>query len=124
MFSESEEALQESVSKFAKEVIGPKVNEMERLAKFDPDVIKGCFEQGIMGIDGPEKYGGVELGFTAACIAVEEIARVDPSIAVMVDIHNTLNITALSRYGTEEQKEKYLTRLCTDTVSRYATARH
>jgi short/branched chain acyl-CoA dehydrogenase len=120
MFSESELALQESVATFAKEVIGPKVYDMDMKGEFDPDILKGCFEQGIMGIEAPEEFGGVGLGFTAACIAVEEIARVDPSIAVMIDIHNTLNVASLMKYGTDEQKSQYLPRLCQDTVSRYA----
>ncbi len=120
MFSESELALQESVATFAKEVIGPKVYEMDTKEEFDPEILKGCFEQGIMGIEAPEEFGGVGLGFTAACIAVEEIARVDPSLAVMIDIHNTLNIASLMKYGTDEQISLYLPRLCQDTVSRHA----
>ena len=119
MFSESELALQESVATFAKEVLGPKVSAMDKKAELDADVLKGCFEQGIMGIEAPEDYGGVGLGFTAACIAVEEIARVDPSLAVMIDIHNTLVVASVIKYGTSEQKAKYLPRLCRDTVSRY-----
>jgi alkylation response protein AidB-like acyl-CoA dehydrogenase len=122
MFSESELALQESVATFAKEVIGPKVSEMDSKGEFDPEILKGCFEQGIMGIEAPEEFGGVGLGFTAACIAVEEIARVDPSVAVMIDIHNTLNVASLMKYGTDKQKELYLPRLCKDTVSRCAHA--
>jgi len=119
MFSESELALQESVATFAKEVIGPKVYEMDTKGEFDPEILKGCFEQGIMGIEAPEEFGGVGLGFTAACIAVEEIARVDPSLAVMIDIHNTLNVASLMKYGTDQQKSHYLPRLCQDTVSSF-----
>jgi alkylation response protein AidB-like acyl-CoA dehydrogenase len=72
-----------------------------------------------MGIEAPSEYGGVGLNFTAACLAVEEIARVDPAVAVLVDIHNTLLITAMMRYGTPEQKEQYLARLCTDTCASF-----
>ena len=121
MFSESELSLQESVATFAKEVLGPKVAVMDKKGELDPEILKGCFEQGIMGVEVPEKYGGVGLGFTASCIAVEEIARVDPSVAVMIDIHNTLNIASLMKYGTEDQKAKYLPRLAQDTVSRCLT---
>jgi len=56
------------------------------------------------------------------CLAVEEVARIDPSVAVMIDIQNTLLITAFMRYGTPEQKTQYLTRLCTDTVCRLPLA--
>uniref|UniRef100_A0A7S0W885 short-chain 2-methylacyl-CoA dehydrogenase n=2 Tax=Hemiselmis tepida TaxID=464990 RepID=A0A7S0W885_9CRYP len=89
---------------------------MDDNAAMDPDIVSACFEQGLMAIEAPEEYGGVGLGFTAACLAVEEVARVDPSVAVMIDIQNTLLITSFMRYGTPEQKERFLTRLCTDTV--------
>eukprot|EP00286_Rhodomonas_abbreviata_P019751 CAMPEP_0181309298 /NCGR_PEP_ID=MMETSP1101-20121128/11939_1 /TAXON_ID=46948 /ORGANISM="Rhodomonas abbreviata, Strain Caron Lab Isolate" /LENGTH=394 /DNA_ID=CAMNT_0023415773 /DNA_START=381 /DNA_END=1565 /DNA_ORIENTATION=- len=119
MFSESEEALRESVETFAREIVAPKVAEMDREGVMDKDVIDACFAQGVMGIEAPEEYGGVGMGFTAACLAVEELAKVDPAVAVMVDIHNTLLITAFMRYGTPAQKTQYLTRLCTDTVSSF-----
>ena len=72
-----------------------------------------------MGIEAPSEYGGVGLGFSAACLAVEEIARVDPAVAVLVDIHNTLLITAMMRYGTTAQKETYLPRLCASTCASF-----
>jgi len=114
--TESERDLRDSVEIFAREVLAPMVAEMDDKAELDKDVLAACFEQGIMGIEAPEEYGGVGLGFVASCLAVEEVARVDPSVAVMIDIQNTLLITAFMRYGTEEQKKKYLTRLSTDTV--------
>lgn len=119
VFSEDEEALREHVARFSREVLGPKVAKMDAQEALDPDVVEALFEQGVMGIEAPSDYGGVGLGFTAACLAVEEIARVDPAVAVLVDIQNTLLITALMRYGTDEQKEKYLTRLCTDTCGSF-----
>ncbi|KAJ1483171.1 acyl-coenzyme A dehydrogenase, partial [Baffinella frigidus] len=119
-FSENEEMMRESVRRFATEVLAPKVvADMDRAEALDPAVLAACFDAGIMGIEAPEEYGGSGMGFTAACLAVEEIARVDPSVAVMVDIQNTLLITAFMRYGTPEQKTKYLTRMCTDTVASF-----
>eukprot|EP00960_Hanusia_phi_P031243 749178-Hanusia_phi.AAC.1 len=117
--SEEELALKEHVSVFAKEVIGPKVREMDDKGEMHPDVIAACFDMGIMGIEAPVEYGGVGLGFTAACVVIEEIAKVDPAVAVMVDIHNTLNITAFNRYATHEQKEKYFPRLCQSSLSSF-----
>ncbi|EKX54620.1 hypothetical protein GUITHDRAFT_156886 [Guillardia theta CCMP2712] len=117
--SEEELALKEHVSAFAKEVIGPKVREMDDKGVMDPEIIAACFEMGIMGIEAPVEYGGVGLGFTAACVVIEEIAKVDPAVAVMVDIHNTLNITAFNRYATTEQKEKYFPRLCKSALSSF-----
>merc|ERR1719221_1674910 len=77
------------------------------------------FEQGLMGIEAPAEFGGVGLNFTAACVAVEEIAKIDPAVAVLMDIHNTLLITAFNRYATKEQKENYLPRLATNTVGSF-----
>lgn len=66
-----------------------------------------------MGIEIPEKYGGAGMSFVQSLIAIEEISRIDPGIAVIVDVQNTLVNTAILRWGTDEQKEKYLTRLST-----------
>ena len=65
---------------------------MDEAETMDPDVLAACFDAGIMGIEAPEEFGGAGMGFTAACLAVEEIARVDPAVAVMVDIHNTFSL--------------------------------
>eukprot|EP00277_Geminigera_cryophila_P044306 CAMPEP_0173077082 /NCGR_PEP_ID=MMETSP1102-20130122/12937_1 /TAXON_ID=49646 /ORGANISM="Geminigera sp., Strain Caron Lab Isolate" /LENGTH=380 /DNA_ID=CAMNT_0013947347 /DNA_START=411 /DNA_END=1553 /DNA_ORIENTATION=+ len=119
MLSEDEEALRCVVERFSKEVLGPKVGKMDAQESLDKDVVDSLFEQGIMGIEAPIEYGGVGLNFTASCLAVEEIARVDPSVAVLVDIQNTLLITAMMRYGTQLQKDTYLTRLCTDTCASF-----
>eukprot|EP00285_Hemiselmis_virescens_P008489 CAMPEP_0173378382 /NCGR_PEP_ID=MMETSP1356-20130122/1547_1 /TAXON_ID=77927 ORGANISM="Hemiselmis virescens, Strain PCC157" /NCGR_SAMPLE_ID=MMETSP1356 /ASSEMBLY_ACC=CAM_ASM_000847 /LENGTH=401 /DNA_ID=CAMNT_0014331425 /DNA_START=176 /DNA_END=1377 /DNA_ORIENTATION=+ len=116
MMTDDERSMRDSVEIFAREVLAPKVGKMDAEAAMDPEVIAACFEAGIMAIEAPEEYGGVGLGFTASCLAVEEIARVDPAFAVMIDIQNTLLITSFMRYGTTAQKEKFLTRLCKDTV--------
>lgn len=104
---------------FAKEVLEHRAQAMDEAGKMDPEVISALFENGLMGIEAPEEYGGAGMTFTQACIVVEEIARVDPAIAVLVDIQNTLLITAFNTYGTPEQKKKYLTRLSTDTVASF-----
>ena len=118
MYSEDEENLRESVRVFAREVLAPKVKHMEQQQEVDPAVLKACFESGIMGVEVPEEYGGVGLGFTASCLAVEEIAYVDASVAVMIDIHNTLNVISIMKYGTPEQRKKYLPLLSQQFVSR------
>ena len=111
--------MQESVSKFANETVLPKVREMDENEKMDPAIIEQCFEQGLMGIEIPEKYGGAGMNFTAAIVGIEELARVDPSVSVMVDVHNTLCNTAILKYGTEESKRKWLPKLATDTVASF-----
>ena len=114
--SEIEVAMAESVQKFANEVILPKAREMDEAEKMDPAIVEQMFEQGLMGIEIPEDYGGAGMNFTAAIVAIEELARVDPSVSVMCDVHNTLCNTAMLKYGTEELKKKWLPRLATDTV--------
>lgn len=119
-FNEIELAMAESVSKFANEMILPRVRDMDEAEAMDPAIVEQCFEQGLMGIEIPEKYGGAGMNFTAAIVGIEELARVDPSVSVMVDVHNTLCNTAILKYGTEESKKKWLPKLATDTVGSFA----
>ncbi|KAF7273471.1 hypothetical protein GWI33_013834 [Rhynchophorus ferrugineus] len=118
--SEDETAMQETVSRLAKEQIAPHVRDMEKEKKFKDVVVKLCFDNGLMGIQTPSEYNGSECNFLTAMLIVEELAKVDASVAAFVDIHNTLVNSVLLRYGTKEQKEKYLPRLATDMVGSFA----
>jgi len=111
--------MRDSVKTFAQEVLAPRVQKMDEAERLDPEVVAALFENGLMGIEAPTRYGGVGLNFTSACLAVEEIAKVDPAVAVLMDIQNTLLITAFNVYGKEEQKQEYLSRLSTDTVASF-----
>ncbi|THY00840.1 acyl-CoA dehydrogenase NM domain-like protein [Aureobasidium pullulans] len=106
-FSETEVMMAESVSKFANDVILPRVRSMDENEKMDQDIIEQCFEQGLMRIEIPEEFGGAGINFTAAIVGIEELARVDPSVSVMVDVHNTLVNTTLLKYGTQESKRSF-----------------
>ncbi|KAK4551832.1 hypothetical protein LTR86_010828 [Recurvomyces mirabilis] len=117
--TETEQAMAEAVSKFANDTILPKVREMDEAEKMDPAIVEQLFEQGLMGIEIPEKYGGAGMNFTAAIVGIEELARVDPSVSVLVDVHNTLVNTAILKYGTEESRKKWLPKLATDTVGSF-----
>lgn len=119
VLSEEEKLFQASVREFAEAEIKPYVREMDEKQKIRPEIIKKCFELGLMGIEPGEEYGGSGGSFFMACLAIEELARVDASISVMVDVNNTLTINAFLNYGTEAQKKKYITRLATDTVGAY-----
>ena len=68
----------------------------------------------------PQKYGGSGMNFTSACLAVEEISRVDPSVAILVDIHNTLTNNAVRFWGSQELQDKWLPRLAKDSISSFA----
>lgn len=117
--SETETMMAESVSKFAQEAVLPKVREMDEAEKMDPSLVEQLFEQGLMGIEIPEEYGGAGMNFTAGIVGIEELARVDPSVSVLVDVHNTLVNTAFLKYGTRESKRKWLPRLASQTVGSF-----
>ncbi|KAL2121283.1 hypothetical protein VTJ04DRAFT_5310 [Mycothermus thermophilus] len=117
--SEVESAMAETVQKFANEVIAPKVRDMDEAEQMDPAIVEQLFEQGLMGVEIPEEYGGAGMNFTAAIVGIEELARVDPSVSVMVDVHNTLVNTAVLKWGSEALKKKYLPKLATNTVGSF-----
>jgi len=109
-----------SFRQFAEAEIKPHVHQMDTDAQMKPEIISQLFAMGLMGIETPEKYGGAASSFTMAFLAVEEIARVDASVGVLVDVQNTLVTNALLRWGTEAQKERYLSRMAKDWVGAYA----
>jgi alkylation response protein AidB-like acyl-CoA dehydrogenase len=118
--SEDEQMFRSSVREFAEGELRPRVEVMDEHAKLDPDLIKQCFDLSLMGIETPEEYGGVGATFFTAILAVEELSRVDASVGVFVDVQNTLVNNALIRYGSEEQKRKYLPQLASSLVGAYA----
>eukprot|EP00634_Sargassococcus_sp_CCMP2135_P002487 CAMPEP_0198656564 /NCGR_PEP_ID=MMETSP1467-20131203/10117_1 /TAXON_ID=1462469 /ORGANISM="unid. sp., Strain CCMP2135" /LENGTH=476 /DNA_ID=CAMNT_0044392609 /DNA_START=44 /DNA_END=1471 /DNA_ORIENTATION=+ len=111
--------IRESVAAFAERTLKPLVSEMDERGEMAPEVIAGLFEQGLMGINVEESRGGAGLSLVHCCAAVEEIAKVDPSVAVLVDIQNTLVNHCVSKWGSERQKEEWLPRLATDTASSF-----
>jgi alkylation response protein AidB-like acyl-CoA dehydrogenase len=119
MLSEEEKLFAASVREFAEAEIKPYVREMDEKQKMRPEIIRQSFELGLMGIEPGEEYGGSGGSFFMACVAIEELARIDASVSVMVDVNNTLVINAFLNYGNEELKQKYLTRLTTDTLGAY-----
>ncbi|PHH85768.1 hypothetical protein CDD83_11190 [Cordyceps sp. RAO-2017] len=111
--SEVEAAMAETVSKFAREVVQPRARELDEAEQMDPALVEQLFEQGLMGIEIPEEYGGAGMNFTAAVVGIEELARADPSVSVLVDVHNTLCNTAFLKYASPALRKKYLPRLAT-----------
>ena len=120
VLSEEEELFRTSVREFAEGEVRPRVEQMEHASKLDPDLIKQCFELGLMAIESPEEYGGAGSTIFNAIIAIEEIARVDASLSVFVDVHNTLVTNAFMRWGNEEMKKKYLTQMAESKVGAFA----
>jgi alkylation response protein AidB-like acyl-CoA dehydrogenase len=119
VLSEDETLFRDSVRDFAAAEIAPIARAMDKAGRYDPALLPKLFEMGLMGIDVPEAYGGAGGSFFLACLAVEEISRADAAVGVLVDVQNTLVNNAIDRYGTTDQKQRYLTRTAKDTVASY-----
>ncbi|MGI8812509.1 MAG: acyl-CoA dehydrogenase [Pyrinomonadaceae bacterium] len=120
VLSEEEQLFRASVREFAEGEVRPKVEQMEHASKLDADLIKQCFELGLMAIESPEEYGGAGSTIFNAILAIEELARVDASVSVFVDVHNTLVTNAFMRWASDEQKKKYMPQLAEGRVGAYA----
>jgi alkylation response protein AidB-like acyl-CoA dehydrogenase len=118
--SEDEILFRDNIRQFADEKIRPLVKEMDEKGVFEKDLIHEFFQLGLMGIEIPEQYGGGGARFFEAILAVEELSRVDASAGVVVDVQNTLVNNALLRWGSEQQKKRYLPKMAADTVGAYA----
>ena len=120
LLSEEELLFQSSVRQFARERLAPHVRSMDEEAKFRPELLHELFALGLMGIDTEEVYGGQGGSFFQSILAIEEVAKVDPAAAVIIDVQNTLVNNAFAHWGTPDQKHLYLARLATDMVGAYA----
>lgn len=118
--TEQERMFQEAVREFATTEVAPLVHQMDEAAAMDLGLVQQLFEMGLMSVEIPEEHGGTGADFFTSVLVVEELSRVDPSIAVLVDVQNTLVINALLRWATDEQKARFLPRLAQDTVGAYA----
>ena len=120
VLNDEEAMLQASVRRFAREQIAPRVRAMDESAALDPTVLRELFALGLMGIEIPEASGGAAGTFFQSVLCVEEIAAVDPAVAVIVDVQNTLVINALLRYGSDAQHAAWLPLLNESLVGAYA----
>ena len=118
--SEEESLLYTTVRQFAEEKITPHVQQMDSYQQFAGGLVKEFFDLGIMGIEIPEEFGGAGGTFFDAVLAIEAISTVDPAVAVLVDVHNTLVINALRRWASPAQQKHWLPKLAADTVGAYA----
>jgi butyryl-CoA dehydrogenase/short/branched chain acyl-CoA dehydrogenase len=118
--SEDERSLSQLVREFALERVRPLVSKMDKECQLPRGLIDACFELGIMGVEIPEKHGGAGATFFMATLVVEELAKVDASLAVLVDVQNTLVNNCILRYGSDDQRSRYLPKLATQWVGAYA----
>jgi butyryl-CoA dehydrogenase/short/branched chain acyl-CoA dehydrogenase len=118
--SEDERLFRDMVRQFAEDEVRPLVREMDERSQIPRSLIDRCFALGIMGVEIPERFGGAEATFFMSALAVEALARVDASVAVLVDVQNTLVNNCLLRWGTAELQARYLPRLASEWVGAYA----
>src|SRR5439155_1269449 len=118
--SEEEELFRDTVRDFAEREVRPRVAAMERASTVDPALLAKCFELGLMGIDIPECHGGAGGSLLMTVLAVEELSAVDASVAIFVDVQNTLVNMLLRKWASDDVKRRYLPRLASDLLGAYA----
>lgn len=119
-FPQDEEDFCEKVLRFAREEVAPLVQEMDERAALDAGLLKKIVESGMMRIEIPKEYGGLGKSFLHTILAIEKLAETDPAVSVFVDVQNTLVINAIQKWGTDSQKEKFLTILADGIVGAFA----
>jgi alkylation response protein AidB-like acyl-CoA dehydrogenase len=120
MLSEEEAMFREAVAAFAEEEVRPRTPGMERDGKIYPELIRKFFELGLMGVEVPEELGGSGGSMMMVTLAVEEISKVDPAAAILMDVQNTLVEYPIRTYGSDHVKSTYLPRLTSEKVGAYA----
>lgn len=120
VLDESEQLFHDSVLTFAQREIQPRIHAMEAEAAIPADLVTRLVDLGLLGIEVPETHGGAGASFFHAILAVEALSRVDPAVALLADVHNTLVVRALRAWGTGAQQARLLPRLASDTVGAYA----
>jgi alkylation response protein AidB-like acyl-CoA dehydrogenase len=110
--SEEHEALRKTVEEFAQEEIAPVIGDFYMREEFPYEIVAKMGRMGLFGLPFAEEYGGMGGDFLAVCVALEELARVDSSVAVTLEAGVSLGAMPIYRFGTEEQKQEWLPRLC------------
>jgi hypothetical protein len=107
-FTDEQQQLRRTVREFAEAEIAPHVMEWDEASRFPSEILPQLAELGLFGIIFPEKYGGAGLGYIEYALAIEELSRVDGSVGVIVAAHNSLCANHIYKFGTEEQRQKYV----------------
>ena len=109
---EEHEELRKSVEEFARDVVAPVIGELYERGEFPYDIVAQMGRMGLFGLPVAEEYGGMGGDYFALCLALEELARVDSSVAITLEAGVALGIMPIYRYGTEAQKREWLPPLC------------
>jgi len=105
---EEHELIRRTVREFAEEQVGPIAEEIDREHRFPYEIVEGLAELGLMGLPIPERWGGAGGDTLSYAIAVEELARIDSSVAITVAAHTSLGTMPILLYGTDEQRAEWL----------------
>ena len=114
--SDEHEALRKTVEEFAREVVAPQAEQFDRSGDFPYEIIRQMAEMGLFGLPFPEEYGGMGGDFFALCLAIEELARADSSVAITLEAAVGLGSMPVYRFGTDEQRKRWLPELCAGTA--------
>ncbi|HEU4913688.1 MAG TPA: acyl-CoA dehydrogenase family protein [Actinomycetes bacterium] len=114
--SDELESLRKTVEEFAHEVVAPTIGELYERDEFPYDIVRQMGEMGLFGLPFPEEHGGMGGDYFALCVALEELARVDSSVAITLEAAVSLGAMPIYRFGTDEQKAQWLPKLCTGEV--------
>src|SRR6266545_1602475 len=103
-----QEEFRKIVRAFAEEVVAPRAEAMDRAEELDEDVLDQMAGMGLFGLPFPERYGGMGADYLTLCLAVEELARVDSSVAITLEAAVSLGAMPIYRFGSERQRERWL----------------
>ena len=110
--TEEQEQLRKTVEAFAREVVAPVAAHHDETKTFPYDVVRQMGEMGLFGLPFPEEHGGMGGDYFALCLALEELARVDQSVAITLEAAVSLGAMPVHRFGTEQQKQRWLPQMC------------
>jgi len=111
--SDEQQLISETARRFADDVIFPRIRESDRAGRFDADLARRLGEMGYLGAPVAEEYGGRGLGYVSYALIVEQIGRADSAARTVISVQTSLVCGSIERWGTEEQKQRYLPGLCT-----------
>jgi alkylation response protein AidB-like acyl-CoA dehydrogenase len=111
-FTDEQDLIRSTARQFADEVIRPAADENARNSHFDTDLVRKIADQGYLGAIVPRDYGGAGLDYITYGLIVEEIGRVDSAMRTVISVQTSLVCSSILKWGTEEQKQKYLPKLC------------
>ncbi|MGH2527975.1 MAG: acyl-CoA dehydrogenase family protein, partial [Actinomycetota bacterium] len=106
--TEEQQDFQKAVRQFAEEIVAPSAEELDREERFPLEIVRQMGELGLFGLPFPDRYGGLDGDFLTFCLCLEEIARADSSVAITLEAAVGLGANPIYRFGTEEQKERWL----------------